>query len=507
MKKAVTAIICVLLSSVLFSAEAFAMLPNTSYNQIIYDADAIMYWSAPASFVPEKEYDFAEIGGLKDPRDIFVTDDGKYFYIVDTGNNRIIRCDDKLNPIPGFILSEFEYDGKNESLNAPQGVYVDKYTDLIYVCDTQNHRIVVFDADFNCVRIFNQPEILLSGETDSFNYLPSKILVNMSGQMLVIVQALNKGIMELSSDGEFVGYMGAPAVSVDMWQKFLRLFMTKEQKSKMEKFVPTEFDNFAFDEAEFIYAASSTQMGQLLSRYSDEIAVKDLAPVKKLNPKGDNVISYDYYPPMGDIYFNVMTQFVDVVYLKNDVFCALNKNMGRLYAYDGDGRFLYMFGGGAGERLSRGSQLGTFKSPVAVERIGTRYFVLDQGTRTITSFLPTEYGAAIERSVNAYYDGDYDAAFSNWEEILNMNGNYHQAIEGMARVLLRKGEYKQALDYFKIIDSNGKHASDAFKQYRKQLVTEHATLIFAVVIAVFAALIIRKLYKTFIKLKAEADAL
>jgi DNA-binding beta-propeller fold protein YncE len=487
---------------IVFSTQVFATLPNTSYNQIVYDENDISYSSAPASFVPETEHVFAGINGLKDPRDIYVDPSGEYMYIVDTGNNRIVRCDKDLRPLD--ILSNFSFSSTEDSLRGPQGVFVDKYTDLIYVCDTQNHRIIVFDQDFNCVRIFAEPEILLSSDTTSFNYLPSKVLVNRSGQMLTIVQSLNKGIMELSSDGEFVGYIGAPPVSVDLWQKFLRLFMTKEQRGKMEKFVPTEFDNFTFDESEFVYAASSTQMGQLMSQYSNQIVVKDLAPVKKLNPKGDNVIDYDYYPPMGDIYFDVMTQFVDVVYLSDDLFCALDKNMGRLYAYDGDGQFLYMFGGGAGERLAQGSQLGTFKTPIAVERIGSRYFVLDQATRSITSFLPTEYGSAIEKSASAYYNGDYDLAYSTWEEILRMNGNYHQAIEGMARVLLRNGHYKEALDYFKIIDSNGKHASDAFKQYRKQLVSQYQMPIFVLILSAFAFAVVRKIWIALKKLKAEA---
>lgn len=479
-------------------------LPNASYNHVIYDADRISWWMAPAAFVPEREYDFASVGGLKSPQDIHVAWDQSRVYMVDTGNNRIIECDIDLNPLR--TLEAFTYGGQAQALNAPEGAYLDRYSGLLYVCDTKNHRIAVFDEDFTCVDIYEEPEILLSEDTLAFEYLPAKVLVDRGGRMFVIVKALNKGIMELDEQGRFVGYMGAPTVSADLWQKFLRLFMTAEQKGKMEKFVPTEFDNFAFDDAGFIYAASSTQMGQLMSRYTGDIAVDNLAPIKKLNPKGENVIQYDTYPPMGDIYFNVLTQFVDVVYLGKDVFCALDRNMGRAYAYDGDGQFLYMFAGGASERQSGGAQLGTFKTPIAIERIGECYFILDLGSGSVTAFTATDYGAAIERSANAYYDGDYDTAFSQWQQTLQMNANYHQAIEGMARVLLRKGEYKEALDLFKSIDSNGKYASEAFKQYRKEQVKAASGPIFVGLVAVVALYLCYRLIKGYRKLREEARA-
>lgn len=494
--------LCILLMPL---SQAQASIPNPSYNQLLGYINEETYVLAPAAYTAEREYTFSQQGGLKNPYDIYADEAHGFIYVMDTGNSRILRCDLQLNVLE--IISTFTFEGREESFRGPRGMYVHPDTENIYVCDTENGRIVLFDQDFNCLRIYGEPNLLQSSEALSYKYLPSKCLVDPSGQLFVIVSGLNQGMLKMDEEGVFVGYMGAPEVAVDMWQKFLRLFMTAEQKSKMEKFVPTEFDNFVFDEAGFIYAVSATLSSQMFSRYSGGVVVDDtLSPLKKLNPQGDNVLSYTNYPPLGDIYFDVPTKLVDVVYLGRDMYCTLDSETGRAFAYDGDGQFLYMFGGGAADRMSKGTQLGTFKTPMAIERVGERYYVLDLGMNSVTAFTPTEYGAAIETSVQAYYDGDYDAAYEMWERVLELNGNYYQAIEGMARVLLRKGEYKESLELFKTIDSNGKYASDAFEHYRKQLISDSADTITSVFIVLVILLVLWKILHLFLKLKKAVES-
>jgi len=224
----------------------------------------------------------------------------------------------------------------------------------------------------------------------------------------------------------------------------------------------------------------------------------------KLNAQGTNVLRYDEFPPLGDLFFGVLSQFIDVMYIGNGMMAALDTSMGRVFVYDGDGQFLYMFGGGSAPWQARGSQLGTFTSAIALDRIGDTFFVLDAGTSTVTSFIPTEYGAAVERSAIAFFNGDLDAEYAAWAEILTINSNYHQAIEGIARILVHRGYYREALDMFRSINSNGSHASMAFSNLRKQTILEAAPLIFVLLLVLIVVFVAFKFAKFYRHLKKEA---
>ena len=117
---------------------------------------------------------------------------------------------------------------------------------------------------------------------------------------------------------------------------------------------------------------------------------------------------------------------------------------------------------------------------------------------------PTE-AVTIEASMAAFYSGDFDIARGYWDEILTMNGNFLQAIEGQGRVLLRNGYYREAMDLFRMIDSNGKYASRAFWNYRKQIIDDSSTLIFVLVMLIAAAFIARQIYRLFRWLRKEAQ--
>ncbi len=504
MRKRIAVIFSLLLVWVLFSNGAYAFVPYASYTVDVDKSGATGYWLAPAAYTPVKEYVFGDCGGLKGPEDVVSDPVRKIMFVVDTGNNRILQCDQQFNV--QRVITEFTYDGHTETFKQPEGLYSDRYSKQIYVCDTENGRIIVFDENFKCVRIFTQPDILLSNDVNQFKYLPAKVLVDMGGRMYVILRGMNKGIMELSAEGEFTGFTGAPPVKPDLWQTIYRFFMTKEQKSKMLNFVPTEFDNFTFDEASFIYAVSQTQTAAYASEIftqanaapgsvSDLEVDEDASPVKKLNPKGENVLKYDVLPPLGDTALGWWPNFVDVVYGGEDVYALLETSMGKIFCYNGDGDFMYVFGTGAAGYQVKGGQLGTFKSPRAIERLGENYFILDYGTGTITEFEPTEYGKAINKSVSAYYKGDYDDAYLECQKILRYNANNSLAYQSIGKILLRKGQYKESLDYFKTIGFNGQYASEAFKHYRKEVIQKYNIYIFAVLILILAAAILYSIYK------------
>ena len=93
-------------------------------------------------------------GSFKEPGDFFITDD-EQFYIADKGNNRIVVTDLEFNLIE--ILTDFDYNGETLTLKSPSGVYVDPFTDNLYICDTDNARVIKCDRDGNVDMLFEKP--------------------------------------------------------------------------------------------------------------------------------------------------------------------------------------------------------------------------------------------------------------------------------------------------------------------------------------------------------------
>ena len=103
-------------------------------------------------------------GNFLNPRGLAVSDDGQFVYVADTGNDRVQRFrvyDSQLQaiaggkPRPGFVAESYGLKSlpgnpdkpkryKLESLNQPHGIAI--LEEMLYVCDTWNHRIVVLST-------------------------------------------------------------------------------------------------------------------------------------------------------------------------------------------------------------------------------------------------------------------------------------------------------------------------------------------------------------------------
>ncbi|MDE5565238.1 MAG: hypothetical protein K2I93_08775, partial [Oscillospiraceae bacterium] len=82
------------------------------------------------------------IGNFSEPSDIF-RDAYDQFFIVDTKNNRIVVTNTELTEVV-MVMEEFTMpDGSVTTLKAPEGVYVAPETDLVYIADYNNARVLV----------------------------------------------------------------------------------------------------------------------------------------------------------------------------------------------------------------------------------------------------------------------------------------------------------------------------------------------------------------------------
>lgn len=414
-----------------------------------YTVDKVLFGSSLGS----------EVGNFVNPNSLYAR--GNELYIVDSGNNRIIVVDKDFNLIR--IINQIVIDGQENVLKNPQDVFVTKYGD-IYICDTDNYRIIHTDKDLNVIKLITKPQ----DETimEDSNFIPRKVVVDSAGRIYVLAANVNKGLMEFDSEGNFVVYKGANPVKATFLDVLKKRIMTKEQRERMVRFVPTEYSNIAIDKDNFIFATTTT------FTTSEIETLESVKPIRKLNSLGtDILVSNGYTTPVGDVYFGTgggmegPSRLEDITALDNDTYFAIDRNRGRVFGYDFQGNLLYGFGG-------TGNRAGYFQYPVSLEHMGSDLFVLDNRAGTVTKFTMTAYGAHINTALALYKEGKYDESADYWREVIKMNVNYDLAYIGIGRSLLRQGEYQEAMKYFESKRDTSNY-SKAFGEYRKEWVEEN----------------------------------
>ncbi len=456
---------------------AYGALP---YNTYTYDYKGRSILS-PAAYLPAEIIDGErlEVGAFKDPEDMFMAENGD-IYILDSGNNRLILFDSDWNVIR--CIEKFDNNGKNDSFGNPQGLFVSDQG-IIYVADTDKNRIVKLDRDGNFLCEYGPPKSEIIPE--DFIYNPTKLAVDKAGRMYVVARTVNNGVMELDSGGNFIGYMGAPRVSPNVWDFFWKRISTREQRRRMEKFVPTEYNNISIDQEGFIYATTSAiDADELLVTINNRVMDGKVSPIKRLNPTGEDVLRRrGYFPPVGDVNMSFIGSFIgpsaiiDVAVWDCGMYSLLDARRGRIFTYDSDGNLLFAFGG-------IGIQRGIFKTPIALETKEDRIFVLDKALNRITVFDTTEYGRCVIDAVKYHYKGRYEESTAMWKEVLKYNSNADLAYTGIGKTLLRQDEYGLAMKYFKLAFNKSYYAK-AFKLYRKEIVKKYFPIIIAAIALIF----------------------
>lgn len=180
-------LVAMLIASV---GNVFAEEVNQSY---LYGPNNFV--KAPIAAEPGRDINHSVIGTttLKNPSDLYATED--YLYIVDTGNNRILKVDKDYKLVKEY--TEYTVKGIKVPFAQPQGVYVDEKENLL-VADTNNGSLVKLTPDGEVIDIYEKPESKVLPTT--FNYLPSKVVCDAAGRIFVAVSGFNMGLVELDSD-------------------------------------------------------------------------------------------------------------------------------------------------------------------------------------------------------------------------------------------------------------------------------------------------------------------
>ncbi len=403
---------------------------------------------------------------LNSPQDLFINKQG-YLFIVDTGNNRVIKLDGEGNVCAVFDNAE------HGAFKNPQGIFVDDAGNM-YVGDTDNGRIVHLDSEGAFVEELGRPSEL----PEDVNYLPGKLVISSTG-IIYVVHGQN--ILTIDSTNTFRGYFGQAEISFDMTEALIRLFASEEQKATRSKRLAASYNNIAIDESDRIYAATQDST---------------LGELKRLNSVGVNTyretgstgafrlnwkqlfLSDRYVVSSGTAFYgdhtddsgnSITPKFSDIAYDSEGLMYALEQVTCRVFVYDDEGILLGTFSG-------RGIQKGKFYNPtsLAVAQNGTVY-VLDDYLSNLQSFKPTRFKTNISDALASFYNGRYDEAFEFWNEVLSVNEHYTTALNGIAKCYEKQGEYLKAMEHFKNADNVAGY-SKAFSEYSHDYFRSHFLL-------------------------------
>ena len=473
MKKLTRILLLALVLVFVLAPVASAIEPYTTYT---YGKDGYPRTS-PTVYTPVMNVDSSYIGletEIDDPRDLFVGPD-ECVYIVDAANSRIVVTDEnyKLK----FTIDEFINDqGVPDKFTNPSGVFANEKE--IFVCDTDANRIVVFDIDGNFEKILAKPSSALFGENSI--YKPVAVAVDQYDRIYVISSTTYQGVIVLTSDGEFTGFIGAQNVVYSAWDVIWRRFQTAEQRKATASYIPTEYNNITVDAEGFIYVTATANSTARQAQQFAQLKNKSnkYSPVRKLNAAGKEVMNrMGYFAPAGEVNVtrSTVSRLIDVAVGPENTWSVIDERRQKVYTYDQNGNLLFAFG-------DSGGQLGNLSSIEAVTYQGDKMLLLDKSDNFFTVYKRTEYGDILLAAIRNENERKFDQAITYWQEILKRNSNFDLAYIGIGRALSSSGDYKEAMEYFESAYDTTNYSA-AFQEVRKQWIEKYFIVLPIAVIA------------------------
>lgn len=377
------------------------------------------------AYTPIAEIDLPISGA----EDMFVTADGT-IYIANTGGGEIVKVHN-FNVVATY---------GGDVLQGPTGLYVDE-DGVMYVADAKQDTIFILNPDGSVINQFGRPTEPLFGRTREF--LPRKIAVDKRQNLYIISEGSVNGIVQMNTNGNFIGYFGANSATMSLKMILQRMFLTEEQ---LEQFIKNEAaspSNITIDHQSLVFTITGgTESWESIRRFT--ISGKNIFP----DTYGSN-------------------SFRDIDVSENGLVLAVDA-FGQIYEYDLNGTLLFLFGA-----QDKGEQrLGTLQDPTAIERYGEFIYVLDKAKNALVVYETTAFAQLVHDGVQLYVEGFYQEAKPYFEEVLNYNGSFIMAYQAIADAYYKERDYTGALETYRYAeDKNG--YSQAFWELRNLVLQQY----------------------------------
>lgn len=453
MKKRLLSLLAVCLLTAVPAAAEPVYVPYESYTYSTLSGTSAQH--CPTPYRPTATIDRSTLGvPMTTPESITEDREGNWYILDSTANALyVLDADYHLRTVVDTLEDE---DGNLDFFGGPTGIFVDDAEDALYICDTNQNRILVLDrTTYRIQRIIRDVVPTGIAEDEEYLFLPTQVAVSESGSLYVLVRNDYNGILQLDDDGRFVGYIGSNSVAYNPVTRLWKRIMSKEQRRQMEQFLPVEYANLFMDDEGLLYT---------VSRSGED------SPIKRLNLAGKDVLNRSGYVDVcGDIYPDAEDKsvFADITADAQGTVYALDAAKGRIFVYNAEGFLFYAFGG-------LGTQVGCFSVPSAIAVRGSDILVADKGTGRITVFSRTAYAEQIAEADASYNAGEYDRSLAAWEQVLEKNANFELAYAQIGKIWLRRGEYRKAMEYFEQGNYRGDAVTKntgynkAFSEYRRE---------------------------------------
>ena len=476
-----------LLAIVVFGAVTASA--STSYNTYTYSIDGQPLDSPDAYTTSQQEvYNSTDMGlttkfggkKIASSTDIATDEEGKV-YIADPDGNRIVILNEHFKAIH-TISGYYDDNGRWCELKSPRGVFVTDPTisstgeDNIYVADTGNKKIVVFDgATYEYVRTINKPaDNIVAPDA----YSPTSIAVDLYGRIFVASPGTYEGIMVLSSEGLFAGYIGAQKITLSAMEAVWRRFELMVGGAITDIKIQSSFNNLTVDNEGFVYATIAFTESGDLSQQLKALKSKSptYSPVKKLNSTGKEIMKRNgFFDPSGEVGAKSqrdLSTITDVAIGPNGVWSILDSKRSRIFTYNSNGDLLYAFGD-MGDQSGNGENL----AGIAYQTVGDTTYILTLdnafgGSIKITRYTPTDYCDTIMAAIRNENEHNYSVSIDYWKDVLTRNNNFDLAYIGIGKALFNQGRYEEAKEMLASAYETDYWAK-AFGEQRKDFIAKY----------------------------------
>lgn len=456
MKRVKSAVMAVLLAVICLSNSIVAEASQTtSYTYTIIDRQDdegyFYYTRTQDAYIPERTITQM---GLNAPEDMYI-DQHNIMFIADTGNARIV----KYNIDTDEVVDSFKYD----EFQSPKGICVTLEGD-VYVADSKAKAVFVFDKDWNLIRKITRPEVPAFGETP---FEPAKVAADESGNLYVVGEGVYSGVIQMSEEGNFLGFFAVNKANLTVFQMLQSIFYTREQMARLSDRNPTTFANVALDKRGIVYTIT------LGSRMDG---------IKKHKTNGSNMFTESVFGNR-----DIMDVWID-----DNLLIYTCSKTGYIDVYTPQGELIFEFGSYVSNMDVAG--LYTSLNTMAVDRDG-HIWTIDGIKGYVQSYRATEYATQVYKALDLYDAGHYEEALEVWDEVLALNQMSVIAHNGIGNAYMSKYDYANAMEHFEVAGNHAKY-SDAFWELRNVWLQKYLGFILvAVVVVALAVFLVGKFDK------------